>query len=324
MKIHLTFAKGRYCQVNYNSLFFIFVLCFLNIFCGFSQIIGNQGKIYFISDVQSPLPVEKIHLKGYRNEEARNKLFEDLLLLHPDNLFILGDLVSRGSDGKAWADLDTFLNSLSRENTHLYVIPGNHDYRGRLSGGIQMYKYHFHEKWLYGNSVKIDSIAIVLLNSNFNKLSENELSKQLKWYKAEMNSLDSDPSIKGIIVCTHHAPYSNSKAVGSSELVQKLIIPDFEKSRKSILFISGHSHNLEYFSDSNNKHFLVIGGGGGLTQPLLPVSKRKYHDLLRQDSKPVYFYLVIEKEGNNLKLMARGFKNDFNFFEFIIGILHVE
>jgi predicted MPP superfamily phosphohydrolase len=236
-------------------------------------------------------------------------------------LFLLGDLISRDSKEKAWVPLDTFMNFLNRKNTRIYAIPGNHEYMGRSSASIQMFRRHFQEKWLYGYFVNIDSIAIVMMNSNFNKLTENELSRQLKWYKSEMDSLDADPAIKATIVCTHHAPYSNSKIVGSSKPVADLIVPAFEKSQKSKLFISGHSHNLEYFSDSIGKHFLIIGGGGGIEQPLIPIDKRKYYDLIDQDVKPLHFYLIIERKGNCLKLIARGFKKDFKFFELDIGVV---
>jgi hypothetical protein len=138
-----------------------------------------------------------------------------------------------------------------------------------------------------------------------------------------MDSLDADPGITALIVCTHHAPYSNSKIVGSSKPVADLIVPIFDKSQKSKLFISGHSHNLEYFSDSIGKHFLVIGGGGGIAQPLVPVNKRKHDDKLMQDSKLLYFYLVIEKSGNCLKLIAKGFREDFSFCESEIGIIPI-
>ena len=134
-----------------------------------------------------------------------------------------------------------------------------------------------------------------------------------------MDSLDSDQSVKAIIVCTHHPPYSNSMTVGSSEEVQELIVPSFEKTRKSKLFISGHSHNLEYFSGKSGKHFLIIGGGGGLTQPLLPPARRNYDDLVNPATKPLYFYLVIERNGNWLTLTARGIKRDFRFFDTEIG-----
>ena len=320
----MDFVRHKNCQICYNSFLYITILLLINIFCGFSQVVRNKQRIYFISDVQVPMLIEKFILKADRNEEARDSLFADITLQHPKNLFMLGDLTSKGSDEKAWRPLDNLLNSLKRINTKVYAIPGNHEYLRRSSAGTQMFEHRFHKEWLYGYLINVDSIAIVMLNSNIKDLGENELSKQLEWYKSEMNSLDSDPVVKAIIVCTHHAPYSNSKIVGSSEPVENLIIPVFEKTRKSKLFISGHSHNLEYFSDSIGKHFLVIGGGGGITQPLIPVNKRKYHDLLKQDIKPLYFYLVIEKNGNNLKLIARGFKKDFRFFELNIGIIPVK
>jgi hypothetical protein len=128
-------------------------------------------------------------------------------------------------------------------------------------------------------------------------------------------------TILAIIVCTHHAPYSNSKIVGCSQPVIDLIVPAFEKSKKTKLFISGHSHNLEYFSDGPDKHFLVIGGGGGITQPLIPMNERILRDLLPQESKPIYFYLVVERNKNSIKLIARGFKKDFSFFDFDIGTI---
>lgn len=320
MKILVGCVRYLSWKFFFNSVLNIICLFLLNL-NGFSQDVRNQQRIYFISDIQSPLLIEKIVLKAYKNEEARDSLFADILLQRPINLLMLGDLTSRGSSEKAWRPLDNFLNSLKIIGTKVYAIPGNHEYMSTSSGGMNMFEQHFQKEWLSGYVVSVDSIAIVMLNSNVNDLTENELSKQLKWYKSSMISLDSDPAVKAIIVCTHHAPYSNSKIVGSSEPVEKLIIPAFEKSQKSKLFISGHSHNLEYFSDSIGRHFLVIGGGGGLTQPLIPENKSKYHDLLEQDVKPLYFYLIIEKNGNNLKLIARGFKKDFSFFELNIGII---
>ena len=311
----------KYINSNFSLSSGLYVICLLLNLNGFSQDVGNQQRIYFISDVQTPLLLEKMVLKAYKNEEARDILFEDILLNHPVNLLMLGDLTSRGSVEETWSPLDDFMNSLKIIGTKVYAIPGNHEYMSRSSGGTSMFIQRFQKEWLSGYVVRIDSLAIVMLNSNIDKIADNELEKQLKWYKTTMISLDYDPAINAIIVCTHHPPYSNSKIVGSSEQVQKLIIPDFETSHKSLLFISGHSHNLEYFSGNFGKHFLVIGGGGGLTQPLTPRNRSKHHDLLLQDLKPLYFYLIIEKSDNNLKLIARGFKKDFLFFEYIIGII---
>ena len=315
----MIYPKHKMYYKYFNSLFYIIVLQLINISYAFPQIERNQQKIYFISDIQAPLPAEKIFLNAYRNEEARDSLFSDIIFQHPENLFMLGDLTSRGSNEKAWAPVDALLKSLKKINTKVYAIPGNHEYMWTSTIGMQMYNRRFQRTWQNGYSINIDSIAIVMLNSNFNKLTENELLKQSRWYKSEMDSLDADPAIKSIIVCTHHAPYSNSKIVGSSKQVADLIVPVFEKSHKSKLLISGHSHNLEFFSDSTGKHFLVTGGGGGIEQPLIPLSRRKNIDLIDQNAKPLYFYLIIERKNDILELTIRGFKKDFRFFEFNIG-----
>lgn len=138
-----------------------------------------------------------------------------------------------------------------------------------------------------------------------------------------MDSLDADKGTLAIIICIHHAPFSNSKIVGSSEQVAELIVPRFNQSAKAKLMISGHSHNLEYFTGNPDKHFLVIGGGGGIAQPLEPSDKRRYKDQLIQDEKPLYFYLDMERTGNHLNIKTRGFKTDFRFFELEIGTIKI-
>ena len=316
--------REKKCCICFSLFIYVPVLLSINLSCVFSQPAGERQEFYFISDVQSPMFVEKLFLKAYRNEEARDSLVADIKRHKPEYVFMLGDLTSRGSDENAWAPLDRFLFSMREIKTRVYAIPGNHEYLTNTLNGVRLFKHHFQEEWMEGYSVRVDSLAIVMLNSNFEKQDEKTLIKQQAWYKAAMDSLDSDRSVKAIIVCTHHPPYSNSMIVGSSEEVQDLIVPTFEKSEKSKLFISGHSHNLEYFSGKSGKHFLIIGGGGGLTQPLLPPGKRNYDDLINPDTKPLYFYLVVERNGNLLTLTARGFKRDFRFFEMEIGTVMLD
>ena len=94
----MKYIRLKNCHIRYNSLLFILVLLLKNISCGFSLVVQNQQRIYFISDVQTPMLPEKIILKTYRNEEARERLFADMIRQHPKNLFMLGDLTSKGSN----------------------------------------------------------------------------------------------------------------------------------------------------------------------------------------------------------------------------------
>jgi hypothetical protein len=157
-----------------------------------------------------------------------------------------------------------------------------------------------------GHIVVQDSVAVLLFNSNFSKLSKEVQQAQLQWYQRSMDSLDLAEDIKFIIVCCHHSPYTNSNVVSPEKRVQELYVPTYVGTPKAALFLSGHSHHLEYF-DIFHKKFLVIGGGGGLWQGFKKENKRDYADLLNESQKPRYFYLQVARTGNLLQVSARGF-----------------
>jgi hypothetical protein len=71
---------------------------------------------------------------------------------------------------------------------------------------------------------------------------------------------------------------------------------------------------LEYFIHKD-KNFLVIGGGGGLKQPLKPFNERRWKDRIHDEDKPLYFYITVKRSGDILNVSSRGFKKDFKFFE---------
>jgi predicted phosphodiesterase len=255
--------------------------------------------------------VEKIFLKDNKNTQYRDVLFFDIALHRPENLFLLGDLTSNGSKPKRWGPVLQFVEILRKFNTNVYAIPGNHEYFGNERKGMQKYTKVFPDCPLYGYYNVIDSVAIVMLNSNNNKIPRDSAIMQLAWFWKVMNILDSNGSVKVIIVCTHHAPYTNSKVVSPSKFLLTDYVPRFEKSPKAKLFISGHSHNLEVFGSSSGKHYIVDGGGGGLTQPLLKPQKRLYKDIVPQDTKPIFFYLIVNRAGDRLSVKARGVFKDF-------------
>jgi predicted phosphodiesterase len=295
---------------NYIPLIVHYFLIF-SISSVYAQKIPVNKALYFISDCQEPMKAEEIFLRPYRNIEARDSLFSDIIRQNPQNLFLLGDLTSAGSKSKKWKPVERFLFPLHEQKVNIYAIPGNHEYYRNSKRGIQKYRQHFPNCHLYYYCIQVDSMAIIMLNSNFNHISLSEQAKQKVWYCAMMDSLDHAPGIKFIMVGTHHPPYTNSKIVEPSKYVTDNFVSRFLTSPKSRLFLSGHSHNLEYFK-YNNKYFLVAGGGGGLNQPLLLPEFRKSSDLISQDQKPLYFYVIIERIGNSIYLQARGLQKDFS------------
>jgi hypothetical protein len=223
---------------------------------------------------------------------------------------MLGDLVGEGSKDSDWRDIDEFLNRLHTDGTKVYAIPGNHEFLMRATHGINNFRKRFPDLPLTGYCVLADSMAIVMLNSNFGQLTEEERKYQQQWYLAEMDSLDKDVTVKIVIVCTHHSPFSNSKIVGSSVRVQEAFIPRFESSPKAKLFVTGHSHNLECFTGTQGKRFLVIGGGGGFDQQLNIGDLEKHTDLISQADKPRFFYVVLQKGQNVLNITIRGYSKE--------------
>jgi predicted MPP superfamily phosphohydrolase len=274
-----------------------------------------NNALYFLSDCQEPLFVETLWNKTYRNAEGRDSLFTDMLRQKPSWVFLLGDLVSSGRNSKEWRPIDTLLSRLSGMGARAYAIPGNHEYIFNAAKGIANFKTRFPADPVTGYCVTADSIVLVMLNSNFSELNHDEVLLQRQWYQRTMDSLEKDPSVKAIAVCTHHAPYTNSTVVGPSKETIDQFGPLFFSSSKAKLFLSGHSHNVEFFEPKPGKFFLVLGGGGGLAQPLLPAQKARIVDLIKQDKKPLYFYIILRREGGALVVKSRGVGRDFSVFK---------
>ena len=272
-----------------------------------------EPALYFLSDCQQPLLGERLIRKIWRNEEGRDSIFAGIVRSHPNYLFLLGDLTGAGSKTKKWQSLDSFITILRSDECKVFAIPGNHEYMFKARKGIRNFKIRFGEQQTLGYCIKRENFAVVMLNSNFKRMSESDTSKELGWYRFVMDSLDRDPSIKSIIVSTHHPPFTNSKVVKPSKEVDHLFINRFDQSPKAKLFLSGHSHNLEYFRSSSNKKYLVIGGGGGPAQPLFTDKKCLFNDLLTQDSKPIYFFVKVIINGDSVEEKVFGLNREFKW-----------
>ncbi len=284
-------------------------------FTGFAQLPSDHPatgvEIDFISDTQAPMLVEKLVLKPTHNKQATSLLFAQIVKTKPQSVYMLGDVVSLGYRNRKWRKVDTFLDSCRKENTTVCGLLGNHDVMGRTKKGERNFLKRFPENVRTGYVSVTDSVAIILLNSNFNKLSAGDKVTQNEWYQSELNRLDTSEAIKAIIVTCHHAPYTNSIIVGSSSSVQQNFVPAFINSKKARLFITGHAHDFEHFK-VEGKDFLVIGGGGGLHQPL-NTSAGKRPDLAT-DYKPLFHYLSVQRTADELKVTSHFLSTDFTGF----------
>jgi len=273
---------------------------------------SKDNNIIFVSDTQKPMMVEKLVLRPNQNTRATSLEFSEILQKKPGYLYMLGDVVALGASNHQWKKVDKFLDSCRKQGSTVCAVLGNHEVMLNKRKGVANFNKRFPMNVNTGYVSVADSVAVVLLNSNFNALSVEEKDKQQTWYQATLKSLDIVDSIKAVIVACHHSPYTNSKIVKCSQTVQNNFVPAYIQSKKAQLFISGHAHAYEHFY-KQGKDFLVIGGGGGIHQPLNASSTAMQDEAA--DYKPMFHYLSVKRIDNKLAVTSHFLKTDFAGFD---------
>ena len=297
-----------------HKLSFTMLFVFLSI--ALQAQIANDTFI-FVSDTQEPLFAETLIRKAKFNQTATKMIFEDILKKRPQNVFLLGDIVAAGSKPRRWRQVDKFLDSVRTKGGAVWACLGNHEYIYNAKSGESAFQKRFPRHSKTGYYVVKDSVAIVLLNSNFAKLTAVEQNKQTEFYKRVLPYLDKNYAVKAVIVACHHSPYSNSKVVGSNLKVREAFAKPYLKSKKAVLFLSGHSHNFEHFK-IEGKTFLVIGGGGGISQNL----NTKANRIVCEDDgcNPLFHYLMIKRATKDLHITCREVNHDLSGFNNVLQL----
>lgn len=272
----------------------------------------HKNVLAFVADTQAPMFVETILLKPYRNRAATDLIFRDIARIQPSSFYLLGDVVNLGYSDRQWRRVDPHLQAIRDLNVPVYGIMGNHEVMGRPQLGEAKFQMRFPEHRRTGYYTVHENIAIILLNSNFQTLDAKEKEQQQYWLQETLAQFDSDPAIEFIITCCHHSPYTNSRVVKPSREVQQNFVPLFLESKKAQLFLSGHAHAFEHFQ-VKGKDFMVIGGGGGLKQPL----RKGIGSLadLAEGYKPMFHYITLAAVGDHLDVISYHLRKDFSGFE---------
>jgi UDP-2,3-diacylglucosamine pyrophosphatase LpxH len=275
----------------------------------------RQPVLAFVSDTQEPLWIETFRFQRDRNEEATAAIFT-ALVREPNvtALFHLGDVTAVGSWETEWQNIDADLSMFRDMGVPVFPILGNHDYYIFPRQGKEAFLKRFPRCEPSWYITRIGTIAVVLVNSNFSRLSEQERVQQQQWFETELSSLQQDSAVKSIIVGTHHPPYTNSRIVDPSTEVQDAFIPPFLRCSKCKVFFSGHAHAFEHFQEQG-KDFVVMGGGGGLLHPLLTGEKVRWKDLFPANTKRrMFHYLLCEQRGESFHLTVKMLNPDYQSF----------
>ncbi|MCU0594619.1 MAG: metallophosphoesterase [Desulfobacterota bacterium] len=274
----------------------------------------------FVSDTQSPMFPEAIRLSRNNNKLARAKIFDSIVQWQPHSVFHLGDLVALGFWSPSWEAIDAFTDRLRALGTGFHPVMGNHELMLFSKSGEANFQKRFPRATRTGYLRRAGPLAVVLLNSNFKVLTDDERAKQLSWYWETLGELDNDSTVGLVVVACHYSPYTNSKIVSPSAEVQESFVPPFLESAKARIFLSGHAHAAEHFR-IHGKDFLVIGGGGGLQQPLLTGPDARWPDLFPQKTeKRMFHYVEGVISGASATFTVRMLNDDFSSFSDVLTV----
>jgi hypothetical protein len=292
-------------------------------FEGYAPFIQNDSpgnSIVFLSDTQDPIWVETLLLNENNNEEIKKSILNKIVGQNPRAIFHMGDLVALGFLNRDWIEVDQWKNVLNNRGISFYPAMGNHELMLFPDMGYSNFIERFPEFSRTGYFVQIDSMAVIILNSNFGEMSNAEIHMQNDWYESTLAKLENNESVTRIVVGCHHSPYTNSTIVSPSEEVQQYFVPAFLRSKKTKLFISGHAHAFEHFR-MERKEFIVIGGGGGLQQPLLTGKEALWKDnFSSKESLRRFHFALLEKSGKNYIFHVQMIDTTYSRFQKIYSI----
>ena len=235
---------------------------------------------------------------------AHADVVQQMLARRPDALVLLGDMVFDGSYDGDWAFFDGLMKPVAEAGVPVFPVYGNHEYlRSSRAAELNMRK-RFASMRSTWYTVTMDSVAFVMINTNFDRISEAMCRQQRRWYDSTLVALEGDASVRCVVVCGHHPPFTNSMNVSDHRVLQSEYVPAFLRHSKSRLWLSGHSHALEHLR-KEGRDFVVTGGGGAPRHKLMADDELRHPHVGRarkgRTISPFHF-LIVQRRADSLRL----------------------
>lgn len=271
---NLTFMKG------------ITLLILLSLSSCSKEFVLNQNvaqkkwKLCFIGDTGTGSQIQK---------DVASKLASEKC----DSIHFLGDLVypSGIRTPEDPASKNKFLNIYQDFSQNLFLIMGNHDYRGSIDSWISIAETH--PKIIFPNPfylLKLNDLCLIHLDTNVTKLFEQApvALKQTLWLESLGDELE---NCYKSFVLTHHPYNSRGKHHGPATGLLRLylwadIIGSFD------YLISGHDHILSNEGEVDGTRLLISGAGGSP----------------EKDEAAGYLIFEVEFEAGKTKHLSHSFK----------------
>lgn len=265
--------------------------------------------IAVVGDVQRTGTLELTLLGRRQNDREREAILRGIAADKPDMLLMLGDQVVLGDDDRAWPYFDRIMAPIHEADIPVMAMLGNHDYEGvDRSACIGNFCQRFpHQVDLMHGMRRLGDVAVVTLDSNFAWMTPEEIERQARDYAMWLKELDDDETIKGVIVASHHPPYTNSDLYKGRDLkmVEEMFARPFVAAKKTRLYLSGHVHAYERFI-TGDKMFIVSGGGGGPRREVSVARSRPYHnDAYRKPGFRPFHYILLTMHEDKITAVTK-------------------
>jgi predicted MPP superfamily phosphohydrolase len=263
-------------------------------------------SIVVVGDLQRTILAEQLYLGRRQNDAVRTALVRAVCAEEPDVLLLLGDQVADGASDREWAYFDELMRELRERDTAVHALLGNHDY-SRFDRARSEENFLRRFTWARPAEpelVRFGEIAYVGLDSNFGMLGPERTRRQVDAYRSLLGNLDGDPSVRGVIVASHHPPFSNSRLSRTEPVIEYFAEP-FLKARKTRLYLSAHVHSYERF-EQEGKSFVVSGGGGGPRRKVDVSDARRWrNDVFRGSAIRPFHYLRLGIERDAITVATK-------------------
>ncbi len=178
---------------------------------GIPTIAPSTETIAAVGDLQGLLLIE--HFFRENNSEATGELVCQLGRENIDVTVLLGDLVTWGASDSDWERFDELM---MRVGGTLLPVKGNHDLMGDAIEARNAWLSHFpwfgRHPWY---AIRWNRLGLLFLDSNLDHLEPAAQVAEEIWYNRMLEYFDRDPSIHGVMVFLHHAPFTvNPNALG--------------------------------------------------------------------------------------------------------------
>lgn len=264
-----------------------------------------DGPLVVLGDTQRTSWGETLLFDREQNEAARRSLIAKLAAEErPAFVVHLGDLVTVGDSREEWEYFDRLLSPLTARRIPVLPILGNHDHWGDRREALRHARRRFPQLVNDGfYAMRHRRLGLVWLNSNLEGASGRE---QAVWFEGALAAFEREPGVAGVLVFTHHPPYTNGEQRHGDGYVISEILPAFFRSRKAVVMMSGHVHGYERFH-AEGRTFVVTGGAGG--------PRVRYRIGADASHTPAYAtptgevrafnYVVVEDAGASLRLTVK-------------------